>query len=86
MSHQRCVNIRADKSHLIDRKRRRQKVLYPDIWANLLQKAAFLQIKCSLGLTKGDRRAEKKEMMAKKQSKHHLGWHANRAYTGITPV
>jgi hypothetical protein len=68
--HQRCVNIRADKSHLIDRKRRRQKVLYPDIWANLLQKAAFLQIKCSLNLLKGDSRAEKKGVKAKKQSKY----------------
>jgi hypothetical protein len=45
-------------------------VLYPDIWVNLLQKAAILQINCSLNLLKSDSRAEKKGGEAKKQSKN----------------
>jgi hypothetical protein len=45
-------------------------VLCSDIWANLLQKAAFLQINCSLNLLKSDSRAEKKGGEAKKQSKN----------------
>jgi hypothetical protein len=41
-------------------------VLYPDIWVNLLQKAAILQIKCFLKLTKGNSRAEIEGVKAKK--------------------